>query len=284
MLAGISIPKKAALLGAAFLFLATGCATPDAFGGSRAAVVAWARERGFAASDVHAGGFRLLALTRQAGATDTLTVYIEGDGATWATPYHPPRDPTPDKPIALTLAARDPGLAVAYLGRPCQYLDETALARCDSGYWIGSRFAPEVISAYEQALDRLKAERGIERLRLVGHSGGGVIATLLAQRRPDVEAFITVAAPIALGDWARHHGVTPLSASLDPAALPGTLPHGVHWTGGRDRNVPSALVARFVRQMGGRMMSVADFDHECCWARDWPALLSRSIHQETHHD
>lgn len=277
MLSGTRVPAKAALLCAAFSFLLSGCATPDAFGGSRSAVVDWARERGFAAGDIDAGGFRLLGLSRHAGPSDTLTVYLEGDGATWTTPYHPPRDPTPFKPIALALAALDPAPAVAYLGRPCQYLDDASLARCDSAYWMGSRFAPEVVAAYEQALDRLKAERGARHLRLVGHSGGGVIAVLLAQRRSDVASLITVSAPLALADWAGHHRVTPLLASLDPLVQAHRLPHGVHWTGGRDKNVPPMIVARFVQKLGGRMMTVADFDHECCWAQEWPALLSRSL-------
>lgn len=277
---GISVPAKAALVCAAFSFLAAGCAAPEAFGGSRAAVVRWAQDRGLAPSDVDAGGFRLLALARNSAPTETLTIYFEGDGATWATPYHPPRDPTPIKPIALALAVRDPAPAVVYLGRPCQYLDEASLARCDAAYWMGSRFAPEVIAAYDQALDRIKTERGAQRLRLIGHSGGGVIAALLAQRRSDVAALITVAAPLALTEWTRHHGVTPLTASVDPLGQASRLSGAVHWTGGHDRNVPPALIARFVLAGGGRMMTVENFDHECCWAQEWPALLSRSANQE----
>lgn len=281
---GMPIPQKAALLSAAFLLLVSACATPDAFGGSRAAAAGWAQARGFAPGEITAGGFRLFRLSRPSAAADTLTIYFEGDGAPWATPFHPPRDPTPVKPIALALAAADPAPAVVYLGRPCQYLDEAGLADCDSAYWMERRFAPEVVAAYGEVLDQLKAEHGAQRLRLIGHSGGGVIAALLAQRRKDVVVLITVAAPLALADWASYHQVAALSASLDPQAQAGSLPHGVHWTGGHDKNVPPLLVAGFVRRKGGRMMTVAQFDHECCWAQDWPALLARSISQETHHE
>ena len=284
MLRGIFVPLKAALVSAAFLLLAAACATPDAMGGSRSAVERWGRQIGFVSGHIDAGGFRLFRLTRRVGRSDTLTIYIEGDGAPWATPFHPPHDPTPVKPIALALAAADPAPAIVYLGRPCQYLDDDALARCDSDYWMGRRFAPAVVAAYGQALDRLKAEHGAQSLRLIGHSGGGVIAVLLAQRRADVVALITVAAPLALADWTSHHQVTALSASLDPLAQAGSVAHGVHWTGGRDRNVPPSLVAGFVRHKGGRMMTVARFDHECCWAQQWPALLSRSIIQETQNE
>lgn len=273
------VPAKAALFGAAFLFLA-GCAGPESFGGSRAAATSWAQERGFTASRLEAGAFHLLALTRQRAGTDLLTVYIEGDGAPWATPWHPPRDPTPIKPTALALAAADPAPAVAYLGRPCQYLDPAELARCDAAYWIDRRFAPEVVAAYDQALTRLKASSGATRLRLVGYSGGGVVAALLAGRRQDVEHLVTVAAPLALADWVARHELSPLAGSLDPAKFTEPLPPSVHFAGGDDKTVPAGVVAGFVRQRGGRLETVAGFDHECCWARDWAVLLPSALSKE----
>lgn len=271
-----SVLAKAALLGAAFLFLLAACATAGSFGGSRAKAVAWAKVRGFGDQELQAGPFRLLSLSRM-GPAATLTIYIEGDGAAWATPYHPPRDPTPLKPVALMLAAADPSPAVAYLGRPCQYLDEGGLGACDSGYWIGRRFAPEVAAAYDEALNRLKAQAGAKRLRLVGYSGGGVIAALLAGRRDDVAAWATVASPLAVGEWTRWHGISPLAGSLDPELLPAAPPPGMHFVGEDDKTVPAAVVGRFVAAKGGRLVTVPGFDHECCWPRDWPALLQRAF-------
>lgn len=280
MQVGASALTKAALLGAAFLFLAPGCANLDAFGGSRGAAVAWGGERGFAAEDAASGRFRLLALSRRTGPAEVLSIYIEGDGASWPTPYHPPKDPTPIKPVALALAAHDPAPAVIYLGRPCQYLAAAELAGCNPEYWITRRFAPEVVAAYDDILSRLKVRSGATNLRLVGYSGGGVIAALLALRRTDVVAVVTVASPLALADWTTHHGISALSGSLDPLRAAGRLPQGVHWVGGRDKTVPPAIVAGFVAQKGGRLATMADFDHECCWTRDWPALLSRSRKEE----
>ncbi|CAG0973301.1 hypothetical protein RHDC4_01413 [Rhodocyclaceae bacterium] len=280
MLVGVPALTKAALYSAAFLFLASACANLDAFGGSRAAVVAWGAERGLAPEDMDSGRFRLLTLSRRTGPTDVLTVYIEGDGAPWPTPYHPPRDPTPVKPVALALAAADPAAAVVYLGRPCQYLAAAELAACDPALWISRRFAPEIVVAYDDILSRLKARTGAARLRLVGYSGGGVVAALLALRRADVAEVVTVAAPLALADWTRHHGITALTGSLDPLRETGPLPQGVHWVGGRDKTVPPAIVAGFVARKGGRLATMPDFDHECCWTRDWPTLLSRSRKEE----
>lgn len=268
---------RAALASAAFFIAAAvaGCAGSDRFGGSRRAVVDWAAARGFVAADQQAGKFRLLALSRAeaAGTAGTLRVYIEGDGAAWPTPYHPPRDPTPMEPTALAMAAVDSAATVVYLGRPCQYLDAAELAQCPGEFWTGSRFAPAVVDAYMELLDRLKAASGAQRLRLVGYSGGGVIAALLAARRNDVEQLVTVAAPLPVAEWTALHGLTPLAGSLDPDAAAGSVPKATHMAGADDDIVPPQLVAGFVHRHGGRLRKLAGFDHRCCWARDWKRLL-----------
>ncbi|MRR52096.1 MAG: alpha/beta hydrolase [Rhodocyclaceae bacterium] len=263
---------KAALC-AAFLFLLAGCASIDRFGGSRQAVEVWGGERGFDAGAMDANGFRLLVLTRGRG--EVLSVYIEGDGAAWPSPYHPPRDPTPQVPMALALANADRS-AVAYLGRPCQYLDELDLRACSADYWTARRFAPEVIAAYMTALDHLKERTGARQLRLVGYSGGGVVATLLAARRADVEYLVTVAAPVAIADWVAWHKVTPLTGSLDPLADTAPLPPAKHFSGADDGVVPPVIAQRFAAARGGRLRVVAGFDHQCCWAREWPRLLEET--------
>lgn len=292
-LAGFAV-AKAALKGAAFLFRRlqagggirrvfvvaavvglSGCASVDRFGGSRQAVVDWGRERGFEASHMLLGGFRLLSMQRRdpARPTEVLRVYIEGDGAAWQTPFHPPRDPTPLQPTALALAAADPAPAVAYLGRPCQYLDADELVACSAEYWTNSRFAAEVVTAYMAFLDRLKETSGARTLRLAGYSGGGVLAALLAERRSDVEGLVTVASPLAVAEWTAWHQATPLSGSLDPAADVKPLPPATHFVGGRDSVVPPHVVAPFAARSGGGLRTVPEFDHQCCWSRDWRRLL-----------
>lgn len=225
------------------------------------------------------GAFDLLALARRSSSAETLSIYIEGDGAPWAGLHHPPRDPTPRTPVALLLAAADPSPALVWLGRPCQYLDAAALARCDSAYWTGKRFAPEVIAAYDAAATQLKDQSGARLLRLVGYSGGGVISALLAARRGDVERVVTVAAPLSVADWVAFHDLSPLAGSLDPRRDTATRP-GVHFAGANDKTVPPAIVAGYVRAKGGRLETIAGFDHECCWARDWPQLLKRALAKE----
>lgn len=273
----------AALCFALGLFLA-GCAAPahERIGASREAVANWGAARGFASEEIAAGDFRLFALRRPRSPSPLLTVYLEGDGAPWPSLYQPPPDPTPARPLALLLAASDPAPAVAYLGRPCQYLDARPLGDCDVSYWSRRRFAEEAVRAMDLALERLKEESGAQRLRLIGHSGGGVMALLLAQRRNDVERIVTLAAPLALALWTREQGLSPLEGSLDPMTLTAgaSWPQAVHFAGAQDRVVPAAVIAGFVRAHGGRLEIVPGYDHDCCWTRDWPRLLDRALKGE----
>lgn len=256
--------QKAAHSCAAFLFLA-GCAATSLPQG-RAAVVAWSAERSFAPVT----GTPLLALLRQKSAATVLTVYLEGDGAAWPSLYRPPADPTPTNSMVLDMANADPATAVAYLARPCQYAE--AMENCPQAYWTDRRFSPTVVEQMDQALDLLKQASGTGRLRLVGYSGGGVIATLLAARRRDVEHLVTVAAPLRVAAWTAHHGVTPLTG-LDPDLIATAMPPAVHLSGAQDKVVPSEIVAPFAVRTGGRTIVVPGYDHDCCWSADWSRFL-----------
>ena len=209
----------------------------------------------------------------------TLTVYIEGDGAEWHTKYQPPADPTPDNPLTLRLALRDPDARVAYLGRPCQYLEAGALARCPSLLWLSGRYGEEAITILSAAIDILVLSTGAQRVRLVGYSGGGAVAALLAARRQDVSCLVTVAAPLDTEAWAAAIDITALTASLNPlthaAAL--TLIAQTHWAAADDAVVPPATLQRFIDAVPqARVEVIGGWDHDCCWVYAWQKLRSRS--------
>ncbi len=234
-----------------------------------------------------AGPFDLaVAAPRRAGA-ETLTVYLEGDGFAYVTAGQPARDPTPADPVALRLALADPAAgATAWIGRPCQYTQPEHGRGCQVGYWTTRRYAPEVLDSVEAALDVLKRRSGSRRLVLVGYSGGGAVAVLLAARRADVVKVITVAADLDLDYWTRRDGFSPLSGSLDPARYSERLRKipQLHFTGGKDRVVGTDVVRSYLDHFPpdgtARLVEIPDFTHSCCWARDWPSLLSRFDRRE----
>lgn len=264
------LSRQAALLSAAFFLSA--CSDIPRFGGSIAAVTEWSEQRGFQRQFLITPSFELLVLARlaQTPGNAPLVIYIEGDGPAWPSPYHPPDDPTPIRPIALALAAEDSSAHVIYLGRPCQYLTEQQRVDCPQHWWTSKRFSPEVLDAFQAALDEIKVQTGHQQLRLVGYSGGGVIAALLADRRQDITHLTTLAAPLSLADWSTLHQVSPLPHALDPGALkhPSRVP-AVHYVGGNDDIVPESLVRAYTARRGGELRKIEGANHDCCWLSVW---------------
>jgi pimeloyl-ACP methyl ester carboxylesterase len=199
-------------------------------------------------------------------------VYIENDGRPWTDPDTIARDPTPRRPLALRLMTRDTSAAI-YLGRPCYF--GVRSDNCTADLWTSARYSERVVTSMAQALENA-LPGDAEAIVLIGHSGGGTLAWLLAARVPKVRAVVTIAANLDLAAWAAHHGYTPLRASLDPAVL-SDLPAGItelHYTGGRDTRVPAGLSAGFVRaHPHARFVHFPDSDHECCWESTWPEIL-----------
>lgn len=206
-----------------------------------------------------------------------LTVYIEGDGLAWISASQPSFDPTPRNPLALQLALAQPDGNAAYLARPCQYGAAQADG-CAQRYWTGARFAEEVIVASNQALDALKARFAAQRLVLVGYSGGGAVASLLAARRDDVRLLVTVAGNLDHRAWTEQQRVSPLRGSLNPADFRAQL-RGVrqwHLSGDQDRVVPSAIASDFIAGLPqpnqAQLLVMPAFDHQCCWVQRWAEL------------
>jgi len=235
-----------------------------------------AQELGFVREDVAGAGFKhAVYRTRRTATGNRLHVYLEGDGTPWTDGRDPSVDPTPRSPVALTLMARDPEAALL-LGRPC-YHGHYADTGCRPALWTDARYSEAVVASMARALDAVRPPGA--RLTLIGHSGGGTLAMLLAERVAGVDAVVTIAGNLDVAAWARRHDYEPLSGSLDPSARP-PLPariRQIHFAGERDREVPPDLVAAAARRQPGARFEVrAGFDHACCWLRDWPGIFTQS--------
>lgn len=222
--------------------------------------------------------FTLLAyMPAISGSSKTLTIYIEGDGLAWISSSTPSSDPTPTNPLALKLALRDPAPSV-YLARPCQYVGAEQQANCAQKYWTSHRFSPEIIRSTSQAIDKIKLQFGAERLILVGYSGGGAVAALVAAQRVDVARLITIAGNLDHRAWTSEYFLTPLSGSLNPADAWQQLSHipQKHYVGGKDQivgvSVARAYASHFRSGVVPSVVVMPDFDHHCCWVDSWPTL------------
>ncbi len=208
-----------------------------------------------------------------------LHVYIEGDGLPWRRRDQVSPDPTPRQALMLRLMAQDRQPAI-YLGRPC-YFGFAQTHPCSANLWTQDRYAPIIVDSMAAVLSHLSASQGNVELVLIGHSGGGALAVLLASRVMKVVAVVTVAGNLDTEAWTQQHGYSSLSGSLNPALMP-SLDRRIrqlHFQGGRDREILPALAARFaVHQPYAQFKLYPQFDHHCCWEEEWPVILGRLLH------
>lgn len=232
---------------------------------------------GWQAKSIRTSFFQLRSYQPKALSTKQLTIYIEGDGLAWISRHQPSMNPTPVEAMGLQLAVSVAATDSAYLARPCQFVQDK---RCQQTYWTSARFSEAVIISMDQAVSQLKQQSGATQLVLIGYSGGGAVAALLAARRDDVSRLITVAGNLDHAFWAKEQGVTPLYDSLNPADQWQSLRsvEQVHFVGGQDQVVPLSVARAYQQQFPSRhrpsIELVDDADHHCCWPELWPELLS----------
>ena len=258
----------------------TGCAGLD----HRAldAGLAEAATAGLVRQEIDTGRLTLASWHRGLAGARLIAVYIEGDGQAWITRRRLSDDPTPSDPVALRLAARDPSHAVLYLARPCQFGTAEHDPACDPHLWSSHRYGTEVLDSLHAGLAWAAQQTGDKdavRFGLVGYSGGGVLAALLAEQRDDIAWLVTVAANLDPEAWTLHHELSPLVGSLDPVAQAGRL-RGLpqmHLAGSDDRVVPAYTRGRFLVAAGAEQRVVDGATHGCCWVDSWPRPLCRFL-------
>lgn len=202
-----------------------------------------------------------------------LRVYFDGDGTPFVRRDLIARDPTPREALTLRLMRQDPHRSV-FLGRPCYH---GLVDGCEPGLWTVGRYSEPIVASMTAATRHLIAERAYTSVVLIGYSGGGVLAVLVAERLEQVDAVVTVAANLDLAAWTQLHGYSPLVTSLDPARIAGSrrdLPQ-LHLAGAADANVPPTVHQALIERLpAATFRTVPGFDHRCCWADAWPRLLA----------
>ncbi len=205
--------------------------------------------------------------------TTTLHVYIEGDGRPWLTPRRIALDPTPREPLMLKLMAMDDKPAL-YLGRPC-YMGLSDSRNCHPWYWTSARYSRQVVDSMDSVLKQYLRHKPFTELVFFGHSGGGTLAMLLADRFKETSIIVTIAANIDTDKWAEVHAYSALN-SLNPInSLP--LPAHIkqyHLMGGADINVPPELTIKALKdEQNVQLRVMPDYTHNCCWQQIWAELL-----------
>lgn len=260
-----------------FIAMLSGCATPT----SKLHNIA--QSHNFDRSTVSTSGFAHLVYTRnltggqnnalsiaQSYAKSVLHVYLEGDGSPWKYRVVTMPDPTPRDPLVLRLMAKDPAQS-AYIGRPC-YNGTSKDEGCDETLWTSGRYSKTVVRSMTGVIRKLIDQHGFTEIKLIGHSGGGALAMLIAAKLPEATLVVTIAGNLDTEGWTAHHGYSRLYSSLNPAKQP-DLPQRIlqwHMVGGNDSVVPPSIVKGYIRGQSNALgIQVQNYSHGCCWESMW---------------
>ncbi|WP_435945480.1 alpha/beta fold hydrolase [Dryocola sp. BD586] len=242
----------------------------------------FAKEKRLIGENLQTERFTLATWQRIAPPVKLLRVYIEGDGFAWKSRSRPSDEPTPHNPVGLMLAAADPSPNVLYLARPCQFTGQPLPAVCTPSWWTDKRFSPLVIETMNNALSLVMRRYPGAKIELVGYSGGGNIAALLAARRSDVHSLRTVAGNLDVAYVNTLHRVSAMPDAINAITVAPKLAGmpQIHFSGGADTTVPPAVAERFQRAAGTRCAQVETLPamaHDSDWAAIWPDLLKKAL-------
>jgi pimeloyl-ACP methyl ester carboxylesterase len=128
------------------------------------------------------------------------------------------------------------------------------------------------------ATNNLISAGGHGEVVLIGYSGGGALARLMAPEIHNLIGILTVSANLDTEAWRAAHGYLPLVRSINPAdarPLPEDIVH-VAVVGDRDVNVPPSVADAYVAAgQRAEVWRYADADHACCWHGRWAEILAR---------
>jgi pimeloyl-ACP methyl ester carboxylesterase len=221
-------------------------------------------------------GFEHVVYTKRGTGSDrTLRIYFEGDGRPWVRRDVVASDPTAHRPLALELMLADPS-ASAYVSRPC-YQSAGPAERCTARLWTMERYGEQVVASMSAIVGQLLDRATRSDAQLVGYSGGGVLALLVAERVQAISTVVTIAANLDVATWAALHGYSPLEGSLDPATVVRWREdlRQIHYAGADDENVPPSITRAFVATVPtAESRLIRGYDHRCCWTKDWPTLVA----------
>lgn len=224
--------------------------------------------------------FPLQTLQVLSGSGPTLRVYIEGDGYAWVSRRRPSRDPTPRNLMLASLMRRDHFPDRAYIARPCQFVWSE---NCSIPVWTSLRYSQPMVDTLDEALDQLKAKGPYRDIELIGFSGGGTLALLMAASRDDVTSVRTVAGNLDPVFVNQFHKVSPMPDSLDPVDFSDKLASipQLHFIGGKDAVITPAVYEHY-QSFFDNLYCISHHvepaaGHNTGWEQSWPELLDMPV-------
>lgn len=222
--------------------------------------------------------FDIVTFTQNSLTSDTLRIYIEGDGMAWISRYKPSNDPTPANPIALKLMLKDKYSNTLYIARPCQYLQENEKRNCTKEYWTNKRFSKEVVESMDDVINYYQKRYEFKKIELIGYSGGGAIALLVSSFRDDISKVVTVAGNLDPDYWTNYHKVSSLDG-LNPVDYVDKLKDikQIHLIGEKDKIIDKSIFNSYLQKTSKKEnienRIYSNFTHHKGWIENWSKIL-----------
>lgn len=224
---------------------------------------------------VDTSGFLLYSL-QKVSKCEKIRVYIEGDGLSWLSRTKISSNPTPINPLAQKLFIKDESACKIYFARPCQYISNE---KCKKKYWTSHRYSKEVIASYNQAFEKVKKEFLNKSFEVVGFSGGGTIAVILAGTRSDISYLLTVAGNLDHKYWTQKHKITELRGSVNPVDYVKSLEkiEQLHLIGAEDKIIDDSIFNSYFSYFNDKTKVqkrvFKGFSHQKGWVENWENIL-----------
>lgn len=222
---------------------------------------------GFTYKPVATSHITLAAWQRDFKPYQPVRIYIDGNAYTDG--FFGTKRPRMYAPVGMQLALKDKKMAVAYLARPCYFMEHPV---CTPIAWERGKYAPELIDEMTEAILSWQKKYHFSYIELVGYDGGAAIAMSLAARLKNVNVgrIITVAGILDTQKDAQFHDEDILPDSINPVkdmyAL-ARIPQ-IHYVGGKDKTVPESFTVNFVKTMNAmkpvsvQVRRLPNADHE----------------------
>ncbi len=173
-------------------------------------------------------------------------IYIEGDGVVFTSGRVLSKDPTPYKSMLLKFAALDSRPNVIYLSRPCQYTVKID-SLCEQKYWAHDRNSSAVVESLNQAIAIIT--QNSHKVDLIGYSGGGGIAIVIAAMNHKIRSIITMAGNLDYELFLFHQKHTkPFVDAINPIDVATKISHipQIHYLGSDDTIITQDILMNFV--------------------------------------
>lgn len=185
--------------------------------------------------ELHTPAFTLAAWVKEASATAPFHIYIEGDGRAYTNSGRPSRNPTPKGVLMRQMAFEDNAANVAYIARPCQFVNDPVCTQKD---WTTARFSPRVVASMAEAIRQIVGQRPVE---IYAYSGGALVSGLIIENYPEIKTqkWVTYAGLLNHKSWTERQKLAPLTGSMDLEQLPQVAQ--THYAGAKDKVIPLKL-------------------------------------------